>query len=530
DLTMVLSSIYSDMGNYEKAFEVAQQSLQLSQGSKDRLNIILSLVQMGYLYKNIGDYKTALSYFRDALIYRPQSHEWCYRLLYNRMGDLYCEEKQYDSAYYFYSLSLRSHAESKTSLLRMGEYWRARGQFRTAETYFNRVYRELKNTGEGNLLIFALLGLGKTSIEKKDPNSALRYGYEALGFARQRDTRLTLRDAYQLLYLSYDALQVADSAYYYYKQYVLEKDAIITDQFKGKLYAYKQSSRIKLLENEKWVSEQKLKGNQLLRNILLGGFSLLFFLGMIIFWNISLKRKNEKLQYERVQAEFKRQAGELEMQALRAQMNPHFIFNALSSVNRFILMNDPEKASDYLTRFSRLIRLVLINSQKEVILLEKEIEMLSLYLQLEQLRFKNAFEYYISFTENIDPSSIYIPPLLLQPFCENAIWHGLIQQKIPGQLSIDFTLQQRTLQCTITDNGIGRKKAAELASKSAEKIKSLGLQLTEKRLALFNQDNTMQTSYTIEDILEPEGTICGTKVNLQIRYQSIIHQPLPVTT
>src|SRR5687767_11168076 len=142
------------------------------------------------------------------------------------------------------------------------------------------------------------------------------------------------------------------------------------------------------------------------------------------------------------------------MQALRAQMNPHFIFNCLSSINRFILKNETDKASDYLTRFSRLMRLVLINSQKPLIVLEDEVEMLRLYVEMEQLRFKHAFDYSITYTNDIEPANILIPPLLLQPFCENAIWHGLMHKDGHGHLAISFTMNKSVLQCTISDDGV----------------------------------------------------------------------------
>ena len=122
---------------------------------------------------------------------------------------------------------------------------------------------------------------------------------------------------------------------------------------------------------------------------------------------------------------------ELEMQALRAQMNPHFIFNSLSSINHFVLKNETEAASDYLTKFSKLIRTVLNNSKKSMVSLEEELEMLRLYLEMENLRFKNAFSYGIHLDEMVKPTCIFIPPLLFQPFVENAVWHGLMHKKDP---------------------------------------------------------------------------------------------------
>jgi sensor histidine kinase YesM len=176
-------------------------------------------------------------------------------------------------------------------------------------------------------------------------------------------------------------------------------------------------------------------------------------------------------------------------------------------------------ASSYLTRFSRLIRMVLINSQKSLITLEDELQMLELYLEMERLRFKNSFDYAITFLNTIDSDNIFIPPLLLQPFCENAIWHGLMHKEGQGKLGIQLSMENNTLNCTIADNGIGREKAEEMKSKSAEKEKSMGLRITEDRLNLLNREKGIHTFYNIEDLRDGDGNSSGTRVHLKISYQ-----------
>lgn len=155
--------------------------------------------------------------------------------------------------------------------------------------------------------------------------------------------------------------------------------------------------------------------------------------------------------------------------------------------------------------------------------LEDELEMLRLYLDLERLRFKNSFEYNISFYTHFDVSSVFIPPLLLQPFAENAIWHGLMNKTEQGSLEIGFKLENEILNCYITDNGVGRKKAEALKSKSAEKQKSMGMQITAGRLALLNKD-TEQTIFKVEDLVDAEGQAAGTRVTLKIRYKGSIEE------
>jgi LytS/YehU family sensor histidine kinase len=209
---------------------------------------------------------------------------------------------------------------------------------------------------------------------------------------------------------------------------------------------------------------------------------------------------------------------ELEMQALRAQMNPHFIFNCLNSINRFVLMNETETASDYLTRFSRLIRTVLNNSKRSFISLEDELEMLRLYLDMENLRFKNGFEYSIDMRSNIDPQNIFIPPLIFQPFAENAVKHGIMHKNGPGKLQINLSVENDILNFTIEDNGIGRVAAALLHSKSGEKNKSLGLQITKDRLSLINGYTHEKTFFEIEDLHDASGNASGTRISLKIKF------------
>jgi LytS/YehU family sensor histidine kinase len=222
------------------------------------------------------------------------------------------------------------------------------------------------------------------------------------------------------------------------------------------------------------------------------------------------------------------QATELEMRALRAQMNPHFIFNCLNAINGFILVNESETAADYLTKFSRLIRMVLNNSQKKFISLEEELETLQLYLYMESLRFQNNFLYRIHCDDTIDALSVFIPPLLFQPFIENAIWHGLMHKEGIGELLIDLHCEDNILHCTIRDNGIGRKKAAMLRSKSAAKNKSMGMQITKNRMALLNQDLNGENYFEIHDIEDAAGNAAGnaagTLVSLKIKVKEMTEE------
>ena len=228
----------------------------------------------------------------------------------------------------------------------------------------------------------------------------------------------------------------------------------------------------------------------------------------------------QQLESKRAKAELEQQAIELEMQALRAQMNPHFIFNSLNSISRFILKNQRVEANDYLTKFSKLIRMILQHSAMPTIKLSNELSMLQLYLELECLRFDKRITYALQCDPDLDTELIKIPPLLLQPYIENAIWHGLTLKKEEGYLWIKIEQKEQYLVCTITDDGIGRKKAAELKNASYATRKSMGMNITANRIALLNQSEQLKSDVKIVDLVLEDGSPGGTQViiNLPLDY------------
>ncbi|TMI84870.1 MAG: hypothetical protein E6H10_05005 [Bacteroidetes bacterium] len=238
----------------------------------------------------------------------------------------------------------------------------------------------------------------------------------------------------------------------------------------------------------------------------------------ILRWRLQQKFRQQLAHSEKEKqiAELQRQKTEMEMQALRAQMNPHFIFNSLNSINRFILQNNRAQASEYLTKFSKLVRMILQNSQASLISLESELESLQLYLEMESLRFNYHFNYKISVPKHMDVDVLKVPPLIIQPYVENAIWHGLMHKGEKGQLDIEVSQEDGYLYFKISDDGIGRKHAAALASKSATKHKSMGLRITADRIAMLQTGNGNESPVTINDLVNADGTVAGTEVIIKI--------------
>ena len=241
----------------------------------------------------------------------------------------------------------------------------------------------------------------------------------------------------------------------------------------------------------------------------------------------ALKQRTNELQQQsqlleaqkikQVEAAFENKIAETEMIALRAQMNPHFIFNCLNSIKLYTLENDSQTASEYLTKFSQLIRLVLENSRSEKVTLQKELETLKLYIELEAMRFKDKVQYEINVVPHIDQQYIEIPPLLLQPYVENAIWHGLMHKSEGGNIIIAISQpEEYLLHIEITDDGIGRDMAKEHKSKSATRQKSFGLKMTSERLDAINHIYQTNTEVKIVDLKDSEGFCTGTKVIIEI--------------
>ncbi len=554
-------TLYKNAGDYGAALEYLRQLLQYSASNNNKLNMD---VELGSLYAMNGHYDSSVFYlqkyidknpavmwakFQLARTYQMANQNDKAEILLRQCidtfskrnkgkttminsiyaGKLCMENNKYDLALHYARETFNSIQKTNDRQYLMDQYdllskvYRHFGILDSAYLYLQK-FTALKDSGLSRQFLFRLNNYKR---EAEDEKNSARLAL------LDKDNKLKEQQLQQeILIKTQKEAEIA----------LLNKDIIIKDQeLKEGIFLKEQGeANMALLDKENKLKTQKLQEESFLKKVLLAGFAGLLITGFFIFRTIMLKRRNEKLlrlqlekekiarelEIEKKQAEFHQQATELEMQALRAQMNPHFIFNCLSSINWFIIENNSEAASDYLTRFSRLIRMVLINSQKSIISLEDELKMLELYLDMERLRFENSFDYNIRISTEIDKEAILIPPLIFQPFCENAIWHGLLHKENNRLLDVVITRYDHTLSCEITDNGIGRSKAAELNKQPGPKHKSLGLKLTTERLALFNQERKFSAFYDIEDLKDTDGNAMGTKVKIKIAYTTIPEQKL----
>lgn len=242
--------------------------------------------------------------------------------------------------------------------------------------------------------------------------------------------------------------------------------------------------------------------------------ALLLLTGALLAGAAVLYRFNQARKMEQM----KRRIAENRMAALIAQLNPHFIFNSLQSINGFILRNNRQQASEYLGRFSRLMRLILEGSRNTTHSIEKERELLELYLKVESQRFKEPFRYEILIDESLDTFEVQLPCMMLQPFVENAIWHGIAHKQGDGFIQVSVQAAGRLLHCSVTDNGIGRKKAAEIALQKEKRHESRALQILSERLSLLFPGQRDQYSVQYTDLVDPEGQPAGTRVEINLPF------------
>ncbi len=240
----------------------------------------------------------------------------------------------------------------------------------------------------------------------------------------------------------------------------------------------------------------------------------ILLLGLFLY-NFRLKQIREEIAKKE---QIKRIKAEAEINALRSQMNPHFIFNCLNTVDSYILLNKSDEASDFLQKFSKLIRLILENSRQEFVVLKDEIKTLELYISLEQERSGNAFTYKIDIDKNIEKNNWFVPSMIVQPFVENAILHGLRHGNQPTKhLSLKMAAQKNILEIVISDNGIGRTAANEINKSNKINKQSVGIKVTEERIEKLNELYPNTASIIITDLDKPKGT----RINIDLPFLTI---------
>ncbi|WP_264788475.1 tetratricopeptide repeat protein [Aureispira anguillae] len=528
----LIGKLLSTIGNYEEAMPYLVEALNKNIKSVDSLNIGLSYVALAMVNQKLENYPTAIEQFNLGIeigkkIFKdPKTYlgedlgTW-----YGNLGALYQKMNKTDSALLYYNKStdwlyqkqdqhgIASTLSQVASLLveQMGAYNRGLDSLDRAEAFIDLN----ENSGPVLFAIYITKGHAYEGLNKNA--QALTYFQKAEALAKKLQSNVELEAIYKAMADFYSQQKNYKEAYAYqvlanaiHEKYLSEEKQMEMVSLQIKYESEKLKRENLELEKNNELQQQELAFNAQLntrnRYIILG--LILLILLLIGIGTLIYRQKN-------LQTEFK--IMRLEQKALKAQINPHFFFNVLNSLQGTILSEEPMVAYKYHTKFTKLMRLILMQSDQEGIALNEEIEALRLYLELEQLRTGAAFDFEIVNDLEGDDKAI-VPSMLLQPFVENAIWHGVMNREEGEEKKIIIRIKGKgeRIVCEIEDTGVGRKQAELIKQQKSNKHESMGMKVTQNRLELFQLRYKMPLNFGIQDVLDPQGKIFGTKVKVEI--------------
>ncbi|OJU50838.1 MAG: hypothetical protein BGN96_08325 [Bacteroidales bacterium 45-6] len=556
--------IYNELGDYAKAFEHFEGGISQHKKIGYKAGIANGLGNIGNVYFKQKRYKEAQTYYHQALDADLElGNKLAVARDYGNLGNSYFELRDQVAAYENYQKALDINLQIKNkkgeAVIRQGlaNYYLGAGNLNLALEQADAAIALATEANVADVKVEAYKTLSETYEKKQDyahayesfkkyvelknlvDNDNSRKQILRLEAQYEFDTKEQEYQNAQLLataQLSQQALQLKNNSLllsesnkqkeierlrYLKTQSELEKEQLLSEDSKRKLKLTEQERNFQKSQNVTLQKEKQLRELQLKNFWLYALVSLLVLAGLASLYIYrltirSLKSKNELARQNALQVEkellLKNEIKEAEMQSLRSQMNPHFMFNAINSINNFILKNQKETASQHLTTFAKLMRSILENSKHALITLEKELDTLKCYMQLETARLDNSFQYNIRLQDSIDDSDIKIPPLVLQPFVENAIWHGLRTKQSGGLIRIEVTsVDEEWLIISILDNGIGREASAKLQNRGEHK--SYGIETTVNRILLQNPENGVE----IIDLYDEGRKATGTEVKIRFK-------------
>jgi tetratricopeptide (TPR) repeat protein len=359
----------------------------------------------------------------------------------------------------------------------------------------------------------ALNGAAEVYALIQDYAKAAQYASQGLGVARQVNALKWEADSWSDLSDIYAHQHQYAKALDAYRSFTVLHDSLMNDEKKQEFtrkdlqYEFDKKSALVKAGNDKQqaLDAAEIGRQRVVRNVVICGAALVLLASVMSLIFYKRRRDAEVLKTE---AEFRARVSNTEMKALRSQMNPHFIFNSLNSISDYISRSDIPKANEYLVKFAGIMRMILEYSEQKEISLADDLKALELYVQLEVLRLRNKFSYEISIGEGIDTENTMVPPLMLQPFVENSIWHGLARKEGEGKLSIHVYRQDEMIKYAVEDNGIGRVGSAAVSAGVGKK--SMGIKITGERIALINQTRNAGASMCLSDLEQ------GTRVEVSL--------------
>lgn len=499
-----LGVIYSQEGNYYVALENYQKALKLYLEIGDKNSISKAYNNIGVVYKSQLNPAKALEYFQKALKIQEEIGEQTVPVTLTNIGVIYFEQNNFTTALRYYTKAKKGFEKIDNkrgfALLNnyLGDYYRKQHDTSQAISFYNislQLYEEIQNKFGASL---ALYNLGQLYCDQKKYSEAMDFATKSLAYAHEIGVLDQTYHSEKLLSELYELQNNHQQSLVHYKNYIIARDSL------NNLESNKKFVRAEMdyeFQKKEALLNEKNKSQRLITLFSIIGVLLLIGLIFLIFNRRQVKRR----------LTLQKEVAEYEQKALHLQMNPHFVFNCLGSISSFIVQNGTDSALKYLSKFSKLMRLTLEYSKGSLIPIDKEIESLQNYLELEQLRFHNKFEFSIQSSDKVE-FNMGLPPLLIQPFVENAILHGLVPKESNGKIEVSFDVDNQQLVCTITDNGIGISKSKQMKEHSVQAHQSMALEITKKRLEIM--EATISKSAQIE-IIENNGTIVTLRLPIQ---------------
>ena len=504
--------VFSEENNYYMALENYQKALQLYQETGQKNNISKAYNNIGIVYKSQANNAKALEYLKKALKIQEEIGEQTVAVTLTNIGVIYFENGNKSAALDYYNKAQKffKTIDNKRgfALLNnyLGDYYNSLNDSENAVSYYTKafnLYEELQNKFGASL---ALYNLGQHYFDQKKYAEAMPFATKSLAYANEIGVLDQRFHSEKLMSELYSVQNNPAQSLFHYKNYIAARDSI-TNQENHKKFVRAEMD-FEYQKKEAVLLEQNKRQNLLVLFSILGGL-LLIGLIFVIFNRRQIKRR----------LTLQKEVAEYEQKALHLQMNPHFVFNCLGSISSFIVQNGTDSALKYLSKFSKLMRLTLEYSKGALIPIDKEVESLQNYLELEQLRFHNKFDFSIQSTDRVE-FNMGLPPLLIQPFVENAILHGMVPKEGNGTIRVNFDVANNQLVCSIKDDGIGLSKSKEMKENSVKAHQSMALEITKKRLEIMEATISKSAQIDIKEITE-NNAVVGTEVTLRLPIQYI---------
>ncbi len=550
-----LGSLDNERGDIEDAKKSFLLSLKIAEEIKDTSLIISAKGNLGNCYLNTGKYEKAIQNYTEVIkIAEEINNKRVAAIGYGALANLYLSKHDYNKALKYYQISENRFKELNNpngialSLMNMATVLSNMEKYKIAVSKYKKANMLFKKTNNRLNSAKCLSGIAKINLKLKNYKQSVFYETEALKTYKKLDAKMDISYAYDMIATSYinlkqykTAVQYLDSAlnikgtennyvklenltnniricydslgdykkaYHYalihktyYDSVFNIKNANKFSELEVKFETAKKEQEIELFKKNKEIL-QKESRNRLILLISISSFLILLLIILFLIYN----RTKLKSQIKQ---------SELENKLLQVQMNPHFIFNALNSIEHYVYKNDIRRSTLYISDFAKLMRLILESSRKKLILLSQEIEILNYYVEFQKLRINYDLNFVINISDEIDPENCLLPPMLIQPFIENAFKHGFKGNIKNAELKVSLQLQNNIIFVEIKDNGIGIIK--QKTGKTSHQ--SLSIQITKERLEkLFNKKTIKYNQLKIENLQKIDPNLHGTKISFKIPY------------